>query len=113
MFENDRGSFKLVKTKEETISIVNNIIKELRKEYAIKHVYLFGSVIRENFNNSSDIDIGVIVDGEVTFEDKLRIFSKVRRINPIVEVFVCSKKDFDIVSSDIVAEIKQNGIRII
>lgn len=40
---------------------------ELLKEYKVKQLYLFGSVLREDFNAQSDIDIMVVFDSDTEF----------------------------------------------
>jgi len=102
----------VVKTKEEAISLVKKVLNGLIHEFEIKQAYLFGSYVYGANNEDSDIDVGVIVKDDINFDDKLKLFSKVQKLNSLVELFVFSEKDFDIVSSDIVYEIKNKGIKV-
>lgn len=40
---------------------------ELAKQFKVKQLYLFGSVLREDFNAQSDIDIMVVFDSDTEF----------------------------------------------
>jgi len=103
----------MVKTKEEAVSLVKRIVNELKDEFEIMQVYLFGSYVNGVSNENSDIDVGLIVKDDIDFDDKLKLFSKVQKMNCYVELLVFSEKDFNVVSSDIVYEIKNKGIRVI
>jgi len=103
----------MVKTKEEAVSLVKRIVNELKGEIEISQVYLFGSYVNGSSNEESDIDVGLIIKDDIDFDDKLKLFSKVQKMNSFVELFIFSEKDFNIVSSDIVYEIKNKGIRVI
>ncbi|MCK5568922.1 MAG: hypothetical protein KAJ15_04345, partial [Spirochaetes bacterium] len=64
-------------------------------------------------DENSDIDAGVVLNHDIDFNEKLKIFSKAQELNNIVELFAFSEKDFDIVSSDIIYEIKNKGIKVL
>ena len=103
----------MVKTKEEAVSILKEIFKIIKLDFDIKEAYLFGSFATGTNDESSDIDAGVVIKEDLDFSDKLKIFSKAQEKNNLVELFAFSEKDFEIVSSDIIHEIKNRGIRVL
>ena len=56
--------------KQETINFLANHKQELKEKYGVTKIGLFGSYIRGNENENSDIDIAV----EITSENKFRSF---------------------------------------
>lgn len=40
---------------------------DLAKQFKVKQLYLFGSVLREDFNSQSDIDIMVVLDYDTEY----------------------------------------------
>ena len=103
----------MAKTKEEAVFILKQILEEMKSEFDIKEAYLFGSFACGTNDENSDIDAGVVLNHDIDFNEKLKIFSKAQELNNIVELLAFSEKDFDIVSSDIIYEIKNNGIKVL
>ena len=103
----------MAKTKEEAVFILKQILEEMKSEFDIKEAYLFGSFAYGTNDENSDIDAGVVLNHDIDFNEKLKIFSKAQELNNIVELFAFSEKDFDIVSSDIIYEIKNKGIKVL
>ena len=103
----------MAKTKEEAVFILKQILEEMKSEFDIKEAYLFGSFAYGTNDENSDIDAGVVLNHDIDFNEKLKIFSKAQELNNIVELFAFSEKDFDIVSSDIIYVIKNKGIKVL
>ncbi len=103
----------MAKTKEEAVFILKQILEEMKSEFDIKEAYLFGSFAYGTNDENSDIDAGVVLNHDIDFNEKLKIFSKAQELNNIVALFAFSEKDFDIVSSDIIYEIKNKGIKVL
>ncbi len=103
----------MAKTKEEAVFILKQILEEMKSEFDIKEAYLFGSFAYGTNDENSDIDAGVVLNHDIDFNEKLKIFSKAQELNNIVELLAFSEKDFDIVSSDIIYEIKNKGIKVL
>ena len=103
----------MAKTKEEAVFILKQILEEMKSEFDIKEAYLFGSFAYGTNDENSDIDAGVVLNHDIDFNEKLKIFSKAQELNNIVELFEFYEKDFDIVSSDIIYVIKNKGIKVL
>ena len=103
----------MAKTKEEAVFILKQILEKMKSEFDIKEAYLFGSFAYGTNDENSDIDAGVVLNHDIDFNEKLKIFSKAQELNNIVELFAFSEKDFDIVSSDIIYVIKNKGIKVL
>ena len=103
----------MAKTKEEAVFILKQILEKMKSEFDIKEAYLFGSFAYGTNDENSDIDAGVVLNHDIDFNEKLKIFSKAQELNNIVELLAFSEKDFDIVSSDIIYEIKNKGIKVL
>ncbi len=58
-----------MKTKEETIAILKGIKEYLREKYKVKEISLFGSIVRGEQEETSDIDMLVDFDEDADFFD--------------------------------------------
>jgi len=99
----------------QTSDILNLLKTFVEKEsliYPIKEAYLFGSWAYGIPNEESDIDVSIIVDNELTFDEEQSIFDDAQKIHCRLETHVFSKKYFDIARKAIIYDIKEKGIRI-
>lgn len=67
-------------SKEEIIKEINNNLPFIKDKYHIKQLGIFGSVIRDDYNEKSDIDILVEFDLPVGFFDFVRLEKKLSEI---------------------------------
>jgi len=83
-----------------------------RRYYNVKGAFLFGSYTRNNFNNDSDIDIALILDG---YKDSVKELSNLMRLRRNfdlrIEPHPIAKKDFSD-SNPFAKEIKK-GLKIL
>lgn len=54
-------------TGEETIKLLSEHATEIRKQFGVTHLRLFGSVTRNQSDETSDVDVLVEFDGPATF----------------------------------------------
>lgn len=99
--------------KEEVIKVAKKFVQELLKAglLSVKEVYIYGSYVWGSPNVWSDIDIAVIVDESLEFDELIDIEAKVRRlarkINPRIEPVVFSSDPLGFLESEV-----KKGIRI-
>jgi len=48
-----------------------NFFKKLKERYNVKHIYLYGSYARNEFNEGSDIDLLIVGDFIEKFNDRI------------------------------------------
>jgi len=48
-----------------------NFFKKLKERYDVKHIYLYGSYARKEFNEGSDIDLLIVGDFMEKFKDRI------------------------------------------
>ncbi len=48
-----------------------NFAKKLKEKFNIKHIYLYGSYARKDFNEGSDIDLVLVGDFKEKFKDRI------------------------------------------
>jgi predicted nucleotidyltransferase len=75
--------------------IVLRYKEKLQSEFSVVKIYLFGSHARANFSEESDIDVAVIVDKDVKYEDEIGAMRLRRSIDLRIEPHVFSKKEFE------------------
>lgn len=63
------------------------VIGEIRKKLQgrVISAYLFGSILSENFNLTSDIDLFIIYNTQKSFFDRIEDFSDLRQWLPVIE----------------------------
>lgn len=87
----------MVKTKAELDGIIKDALAALSKEINVDGAFLFGSYATGNPHEDSDIDIAVFsnsVDGW-PLEKKFRLCSKVKDINPYIELHIYPVKSLE------------------
>jgi predicted nucleotidyltransferase len=86
----------------EAVKIVKEIIKNTmqKNKITIKQVILFGSRVRDDFREDSDWDFLVIVDKELSFNEKWDIIDEIKRklakLGIPNDVIIKSEKDFEV-----------------
>lgn len=92
---------------------IQRFIDAIKVEFGITSIYVFGSYIKGNFTDSSDIDIAVVGDrftGD-SFEDTLTLMRKRRYIDKRIEPHPFKVEDFDI-TNPYVKEIIDTGVKL-
>ncbi|MCD6385008.1 nucleotidyltransferase domain-containing protein [Candidatus Sumerlaeota bacterium] len=94
--------------------IVRTFLEETQKLIRVKAAYLFGSVLRDNFTEYSDIDIAIVSEDFTGFryEDRHLLNPLILRINHNIEVHPLRPEEFN-ESNPFVQEIINTGVRII
>ncbi len=90
---------------------IKRFCDELKKEYKIQNIFLFGSYSEGSYDSWSDIDLAVIVD-ENEFNPR-EIFAKAKEYDIRFDALGFSKYDFDNSQLPIIPEIKKKGIKIL
>ena len=80
--------------------------------FPIREAWLFGSWAAGTAREDSDIDLGIVLDRKVEYEDEVEIFSDAQRRDWKIETHVIGRDDFDRGRRAIIHEIKTKGIRI-
>jgi len=83
---------------------------ELRKNYKVYNIYLFGSYSTGLNDEWSDIDIAVVIDDSDSHSRE--IFSKGKEYDLRFDALGFSKNDFDNSLLPIIPEIKKKGIKL-
>jgi uncharacterized protein len=55
-------------TREEIITVLKDRLGEIRRRFAVRSISLFGSVVRGEARQDSDIDVLVVFEGKPTFD---------------------------------------------
>ena len=99
----------------EAKKIVKRYAEILRENnYPFSAIYLFGSCAREKAHKWSDIDVAIVSDKLKKDYDKNRfkLWYLRRKVDTRIEPHPFTVKDFNVVNSPLVEEIKKTGIRI-
>jgi len=94
------------------LDLVKHFVESEKAVYPIVEAYLFGSWAYGSPGEDSDIDVGIIVDGEVGPAMESRIFSDAQDLNFRLETHVFSKASFQTARRAMIYDMKQKGIRI-
>lgn len=111
---------KYIFTREEALSLVHKLVRELKRDYPIAKVVLFGSYARGEQEEFSDIDLLILLDCEVDYDKEVEILSKIfryeiKRGNIIIDAFIKSKMDWNnssVYYENIREGIEEEGIEI-
>jgi len=92
---------------------VERFLEAVRQEWRIREAYLYGSQVRGQAAEWSDIDVAVVsVDRPAdVWEDQLRLMRLASAIDPRIEPRLFAADDFTL-SNPLVDEIRRRGIRI-
>ena len=95
--------------------IINDYIRLVRKTFAgFKKAYVFGSYVRGNYTQDSDIDIAVIfkeLDDSRRFDTQVKLMLLASEIDSRIEPHPVSYNDF-VSGNPFVSEIKKTGIEL-
>lgn len=92
---------------------INKFIKEIKKQYNITAIILFGSYEKGTENEDSDIDIAVISDDFDDIYDCMAILMGMTwDIDARIEPHPITTKDYENVSNPFVQEIIDTGIKV-
>ncbi len=94
------------------LDLVKRFVEAERKAFPVAEAYLFGSWAYGSPDSASDIDVGLVLEGEVSPLDESAIFSDAQDFNVRIETHVFSKAYFDGARKSIVYDIKEKGIKI-
>ena len=92
---------------------VNKFIEEIKKQYNVTAIILFGSYAKGTENENSDIDIAVISDDfDDIYDCMANLMGMTWDIDARIEPHPIKKKDFDEVSDYFIKEIIDTGIKV-
>ncbi len=94
------------------LDLVKRFVEAERRVFPVAEAYLFGSWAYGKPDEASDIDVGLILEGDVSPIDESAIFSDAQDFNARIETHVFSKTYFDRARKSIVYDIKEKGIKI-
>lgn len=94
------------------IEIVNRYIDYLRKNnFKIQRVYLFGSYVKEQYNEDSDIDLAIVMSKlSNSFTTQVELMKISRKFDTRIEPHPFDESDFN--TNPFAKEILNKGIRI-
>lgn len=95
------------------VESVNKFVEEIKKQYNVTEIILFGSYAKGTENEDSDIDIAVISDDFDDIYDCMAILMGMTwDIDARIEPHPIKKKDFDEVSDYFIKEVIDTGIKV-
>lgn len=99
--------------KKRALDIVKKYIKYLRKnKYDVVKAYLFGSYVKGNFNEDSDIDLGIVIENRPdSFDLQVELLKLTYDIDTRIEPHPLDEEDFNSFHP-LADEIKKTGIQI-
>lgn len=99
-------------TSEQIADRIRQLLVQLRKEFPVLAVYLFGSRVSGESREFSDIDVGIVVPDNLDGQDRFTIFSRAKDFDVDFDILVIPERDF--ISEDplVVHEMKTKGIRV-
>lgn len=97
----------------EIIDSINRFSKEIKKQYKVKEIILFGSYAKGTENKDSDIDIAVVSDDfDDVFDCMAELMGMTWDIDPRIESHPIKTEEYKKVSSSFVREIIETGIKV-
>jgi len=96
------------------IADVKYFIEQLKDDFQISAVYLFGSFARKSMEEDSDIDVAIVSDNFDGFviSDNEMILSKTKNINRMIEPHPFRTEDFT-EDNPFVKEIISTGLKLL
>ena len=99
--------------KKDILDNINKFIEEIKKQYNVTAIILFGSYAKGTANEDSDIDIAVISDDFDDIYDCMAVLMGMTwEIDARIEPHPIKKKDFDEVSDYFIKEVIDTGIKV-
>ena len=100
---------------------IENILKEFKQEVAslygsrLKQVLLYGSWARGSATDDSDIDLAIVLDGEVAPGREIdRMIDMITEINlkynVLISIYPVSEKDYKSVNSPLLLNLRKEGV---
>ncbi len=101
--------------KKTIIVTASKYINELSTKFEVKEAYLFGSYASGLAKVDSDIDIAVVLGGNISdfFNIQMDLMRLRRKIDLRIEPHPISELDFNNINNPFVSEIKNYGIKLI
>lgn len=97
----------------EILNSINEFIEEIKKQYNITAIILFGSYAKGTENEDSDIDIAIISDDfEDIYECMANLMGMTWDIDARIEPHPIKKKDFEEESDYFIKEVINTGIKV-
>ncbi len=97
----------------DVLNIINKFISEIKKQYNVTTIILFGSYAKGTENENSDIDIAIISDDfDDIYECMANLMGMTWDIDARIEPHPIKKKDFDEVSDYFIKEVIDTGIKV-
>lgn len=98
---------------EDVLKSINDYIKEIKKQYNITAIILFGSYAKGTYTEDSDIDIAVISeDFEDIYDTMAILMGMTWDIDARIEPHPIRKKDYEEVSDYFIKEVIETGIKV-
>ncbi len=98
--------------KKDALNIAQRYASLVKSHYDCKQIFLFGSYVKGNFHDESDIDVAVILKGfENALDIQLELMRLRRKIDSRIEPHPFREKDFNN-SNPVAHEILTGGERI-
>ena len=99
--------------KNDALNIARQFAALVKTNYDCEQIFLFGSYVKDNFHDESDIDIAVILKGfDNPIDTQLELMRLRRKIDSRIEPHPFREKDFNS-SNPLVQEIMKYGKRIV
>ena len=95
------------------LDILKRFIAAEGERFPINAAYLFGSWAYGEPNQDSDIDLGIVVDADLSPDEEARLFSDAQKIDWKIEPVIFSKGYFDTARLSIIRDMKTKGIQIV
>ena len=97
----------------DVLNSINKFISEIKKQYNVITIILFGSYAKGTENENSDIDIAIISDDfDDIYECMANLMGMTWDIDARIEPHPIKKKDFDEVSDYFIKEVIDTGIKV-
>lgn len=101
----------MVKINDSILVEIQNFSEKLKQKFQLKHLFVYGSYADGSYDEWSDIDIAVILEGPESHSRE--IYSIGKECDIRFDALGFSFNDFDKSLLPIIPEIKQNGLQII
>lgn len=92
-------------------AIIEFIDKVSELKSGLTKAYLFGSLVKNTFNEDSDIDIALIIEGlsdNEKFDEQVKLLLLASQIDSRIEPFLMSPKDWNSIDP-MINEIRKTG----
>jgi len=108
---------KRMKEREYIIKYASDFVECISRIYNVEEAYLFGSYARGDFNEWSDIDVLLIVKGNIPENPiaRLSIAHPCLKRFPLIEVVILTKEEYDnlkIKKNPLALDVIKHGIKL-